>query len=53
MDDSLDFNYGTQKVDPASYEAFLENEKSNFKLLLSKVRVRDFKSCCNLKETKE
>ena len=41
MDDSLDFNYGTQKVDPSSYEAFLENEKSNFKLLLSK--VRDYK----------
>ena len=39
LDDSLDFHYGGQKVDPASFDAFLDNEKANFKLLISKVRA--------------
>jgi len=37
LDDSLDFNYGSQKVDANSYNEFLENEKSNFRLLINKV----------------
>eukprot|EP00090_Calanus_glacialis_P044436 TRINITY_DN7927_c0_g1_i1.p1 TRINITY_DN7927_c0_g1~~TRINITY_DN7927_c0_g1_i1.p1 ORF type:complete len:1819 (-),score=663.72 TRINITY_DN7927_c0_g1_i1:83-5539(-) len=37
LDDSLDFNYGSKVVDPACYEAYIENEKANFKLLFSKV----------------
>ena len=37
LDDSLDFNYGSQKVDANSYNVFLENEKANFRLLITKV----------------
>jgi len=37
LDDSLDFNYGSQKVDANAYNEFLENEKSNFRLLINKV----------------
>ena len=37
LDDSLDFNYGSKQVDPSCYEAYIENEKVNFKLLFSKV----------------
>jgi len=37
LDDSLDFNYGSQKVDVDSYNVFLENEKANFRCLITKV----------------
>ena len=37
LDDSLDFSYGTNKLDAKSYETFVENEKANFKLLLKRV----------------
>ena len=37
LDDSLDFNYGSQKVDANAFNEFLENEKSNFRLLINKV----------------
>jgi len=37
LDDSLEFNYGSKTVDSACYEAYIDNEKSNFKLLFSKV----------------
>jgi hypothetical protein len=37
LDDSLDFHYGQPKMDSQQYSAVLENEKKNFRLLLSKV----------------
>jgi len=37
LDDSLEFNYGSKQVDPSCYEAYIDNEKANFKLLFSKV----------------
>ena len=39
LDDSLDFCYGQKGVDKEQHAALLENEKKNFKLLLSKVRL--------------
>ena len=38
LDDSLDFCYGSKDLDPKECEKLVENEKSNFKLLLNKVR---------------
>ena len=40
LDDSLDFNYGSQKVDANSFNGFLENEKANFRLLIAKVFLK-------------
>jgi len=37
LDDSLDFSYGHPKMDSEQYSAVLENEKKNFRLLISKV----------------
>ena len=37
LDDSLDFSYGNQNLDKAEYNNLLENEKKNFKVLLTKV----------------
>ena len=37
LDDSLDFSYGNQNLDKAEYNNLLENEKRNFKVLLTKV----------------
>ena len=39
LDDSLDFSYGNQNLDKAEYNNLLENEKKNFKVLLSKVGI--------------
>ena len=41
LDDSLEFSYGQKGVDKNDYENLLENEKKNFKLLLSKVKGDD------------
>jgi abnormal spindle-like microcephaly-associated protein len=37
LDDSSEFSYGTRNLDTELLEALKENEKQNFKLLLSKV----------------
>ncbi len=37
MDDSADFSYGTKNLDSKSLEMFVENERSNFRLLLQRV----------------
>jgi hypothetical protein len=42
LDDSLDFSYGKPQMDAQQYSAMLENEKKNFRLLISKVGI--FKS---------
>ena len=39
LDDSLDFCYGSKDLDPKQCEKLMENEKSNFKLLLNKVTI--------------
>ena len=41
LDDSLEFSYGQKGVDKNDYENLLENEKKNFKLLISKVKGDD------------
>jgi abnormal spindle-like microcephaly-associated protein len=43
LDDSLDFSYGKPKMDSQQYSTMLENEKKNFRLLISKVSI-----CCML-----
>ena len=37
LDDSADFSYGTKNLDAKSMEMFVENERSNFRLLLQRV----------------
>ena len=37
LDDSADFSYGTKNLDSKSMEMFVENERSNFRLLLQRV----------------
>ena len=37
LDDSADFCYGTKNLDSKLYETFVENERSNFRLLLQRV----------------
>merc|ERR1712227_1022595 len=37
LDDSLDFSYGNKNLDAKMMDTLVENERSNFKLLLSKV----------------
>ena len=37
LDDSADFCYGTKNLDSKSLEMFVENERSNFRLLLQRV----------------
>ena len=49
LDDSLDFSYGQPKMDLEQYSAVLENEKKNFRLLISKVcRFYRFTGCWQL-----
>ena len=37
LDDSLDFSYGNKNLDPKMMDTLVDNERSNFKLLLQRV----------------
>merc|ERR1712048_15331 len=39
LDDSLDFSYGNKNLDPKMMDTLVDNERSNFKLLLQRVSL--------------